>query len=283
MESETSSPWNKGRTVGKKLAFSLDQINEITKHLKVSKQWHDLCLLTLGIDTMLRGSDLLKLTVSDVMNQSGEVRGTFPLRQTKTAHGVFPVLSPTTKGACQRWIACSKKSRTDFLFTGRKTDTSSPISGCVYRCLVKRWAEAIRLDPEPYSTHSLRRTKPVYMFGQGVKIEYLTLLLGHKTPQATMEYLGITLHQAQQLALEHDVFQKSQAGGRSRKSQTAKTGIAEPFLTEARPLETQILKLQSSIENLEQKFSDLLTVNQKQSDLLHQFLTNPSKPNMTKD
>ncbi len=147
MEPEISPPWNKGRTVGKKLAFSLDQINEITNHLKSSKQWHDLCLLMLGIDTMLRCSDLLKLKVSDVMTQYGEVRGTFSLRQTKTAHGVFPVLTPTTQEACQRWISYSGKSGADFLFTGKKTDTSSPISPCVYRCLVKRWAELINLDP----------------------------------------------------------------------------------------------------------------------------------------
>ncbi len=121
------------------------------------------------------------------------------------------------------------------------------------------------------------------MFGQGVKIEYLTLLLGHKTPQATMEYLGISLHQAQQLALEHDVFRKPQASGRPRKYQTAKTGLADTFLTEARPLETQILKLPSSIENLEQKFSDLLEMNKRQSDLLHQFLDKSAKPNLTKD
>lgn len=202
----SATPWNKDRIIGQKTAFTPAEIAKIIRHLKSEKSRHELCLFTLGIDTMLRCSDLLQLRVSDVLTHKGTVRKKFPTRQTKTKNAVFPVLTKATQEACERWIDISGKTGSDFLFTGKKTDTSTPVTDCVYRAYVKKWADFVGVDPSDYSTHSLRRSKPIYMYRQGVKIEYLTILLGHKTPQSTMEYLGLTLEKAQNLALEHDIF-----------------------------------------------------------------------------
>ena len=63
------------------------------------------------------------------------------------------------------------------------------------------------MDSSQYSTHSLRRTKPVYMYSKpDVTIEDLMMLLGHKSPESTIRYLGIDIEQAQKKAIKYDLF-----------------------------------------------------------------------------
>ena len=83
-----------------------------------------------------------------------------------------------------------------------------PISTSYLRRLVKRWAERLELDPENYSSHSLRRSKPAAMYAAGVRPETLRLLLGHASIVSTQEYLGIEKHQALSAAREFDVFKE---------------------------------------------------------------------------
>ena len=141
-----SAPWNKARAVGQRRAFEPDQVRAIAEYLASEHRWHELCLFTLGIDTMLRASDLLALRVEDVAVPGKAISETISLRQKKTRHGVYPVLTPATRRAVAKWISESGKSRNDHLFTGHKPINATAISECVYRRLVKSWAEAIGLD-----------------------------------------------------------------------------------------------------------------------------------------
>jgi len=60
-------PWNKGMVVGQMRPFTKTQIQSITRTLEEKKSFRDLCLFCLGIDTMLRSSDLVDVKAEDVI------------------------------------------------------------------------------------------------------------------------------------------------------------------------------------------------------------------------
>jgi len=208
MNRDYSQPWNKGRTVGPRQALEQKEISQIYAFLSEQNMLHDLCLFTVAIDTMLRASDLLKLRVSDLVHENGEVKTTFPLKQKKTANGVFPVLTPNTKKAVLAWIKESDKQMTDYLFTREKSSHEQPITIGFYRTLIKTWVDKIGLPPEYYSAHSLRRSKAIFMYRNGVTVELIGRLLGHKSPVSTIRYLGIDEEQAKEAALKYDILKK---------------------------------------------------------------------------
>lgn len=200
------TPWNKGRSVGQRLAFTQRQVIAIYEYLKSHNLLHDLCLFMVAIDSFLRCGDVLKLKVRDLQTASGLFRQSFPWRQQKTKYNVVPVLTDQTRRICADWITYSGKQPDDYLFTRSKAADGLPICDTYYRELVKHWAECIGLDGEQYSTHSLRRSKPTWLYEQGVSVENIGQLLGHKSTEATLRYLGLTLAKAQAEALKHDIF-----------------------------------------------------------------------------
>ena len=66
----------------KKRAFSKKQIQTLRKIL--DDRPRDLVLLNVGVDTALRGSDLLNLKVHDVRTEWGEIRESFYVKMKKT-------------------------------------------------------------------------------------------------------------------------------------------------------------------------------------------------------
>lgn len=199
-------PWNKNRCVGPRIALTQPQVLLLEKRFQDIRDRHDRCLFMLAVDSMLRCGDLLQLKVGDVMKGGSVIRDQLNWKQQKTQKGVYPVLTAATQEACFDWIKKSGKGSGDYLFTRRKPKHSKPISGSNYRSLIKKWVESLDLDSADYSTHSLRRTKPVFLYQHGVSIEDIAILLGHKDPQSTMHYLGLTIGKAQSEAVYFDIF-----------------------------------------------------------------------------
>ena len=72
--------------------------NEVTSLRKLleEKPLHSL-LLNIGVDTMLRGSDLLNLKVSDLVTESGKVKTEVRVKMMKTKkHTLLIPLSPNS-------------------------------------------------------------------------------------------------------------------------------------------------------------------------------------------
>ena len=194
--------WNKGRAVGERIGFSISEIQQIYKSLQNNP--FELCLFCLAIDTMLRGSDILKLKVKDIQDTTGKIRTYLVFKQQKTKYPVYPVITQHTADACAWWIATSKKQANDYLFTIRN---NKPITTGWYRCLVKRWASDIGLNNQDYSSHSLRRSKALYLYHtKGVDIHHISQLLGHSSTMATNRYLRTDISEAQRIALEADML-----------------------------------------------------------------------------
>ena len=79
--SRTKTPWNKGLIAGQKLAFTIDEIAHLEENLLLKKHWHDLALLSFGLDTMFRSSDLLATQVWQVTYQNGTIRSLIARRR----------------------------------------------------------------------------------------------------------------------------------------------------------------------------------------------------------
>ena len=223
---------------------------------------------------MLRCGDLLSLKVRDICDRYGVVQEYFHYGQEKTDGGVAPALTHTAREACQKWIKISGKNSDDYLFTRFKTDTSEPISDDTYRKIVKVWAELLGLNPEGYSTHSLRRTKPHFMYRRGVKIEYISELLGHKNTATTYRYLGITREEAQAHAVEHDIFKKSQHRKiKKRRPKTINPTLAcDVFTAGFEELREDVQQIKAALSRIEDAFSDQSRTLQSQSNLLDLIL-----------
>ena len=199
--------WNRGRAVGERIAFSPQETQAILAYLDKASAHHDACLFALGVDTMLRCSDLLRLRVRDLVDDQGNIRRELIRRQQKTGRNVAPVLTATSQRLTRQWIDVSGKRAEHFLFTREKAIDSPPISPGYYRTLIKKWASDIGLTDERYSSHSLRRTKPSYLYHHGFSdLEHIARLLGHATTDATIRYLGIENRTAQSHALQGDIF-----------------------------------------------------------------------------
>ena len=247
MPGTKSTPWNKGKSVGQRLALAQTFLLRLVELLRAAKKVHDLVLLMVGVDTMLRVSDLLNLRVCDLLSPDGGVRETFSWRQQKTNRAVEPLLSEQTRQALLEWITLSGKSSSDYIFTRTKNSHGKPISADAYRKIVKQWAEMLGLEPTLYSTHSIRRTKPTFMYQRGVSIEDIALLLGHRSKESTMRYLGLTIAQAHNQARTHDIFDtRKQGGQRDNPASASDPNLSDKQLkTLARYIAEEQLRLSS--------------------------------------
>lgn len=203
-----SVPWNKGKSVGARQAFTAHEIRTLVRYFEQTRNYRELALMTVAVDSMLRVSDLLQLRTSDMLDSFGKPKTTLRLKQQKTQSPVIATLTKTALQALTRWIEASGKTPNDFLFTSLRSGyTDQSLSDSALRRMIKQWAaDILGLDPSQYSVHSLRRTKPTFMYQCGVAIEHIALLLGHKDVKSTLRYLGIDQHQAHQEALDHDIF-----------------------------------------------------------------------------
>ena len=64
---EFITPWNKDRIIGQKKPLHISHIWGIRIRLELEGRTRDLALFNLGLDSKLRGCDLVKLKVSDVV------------------------------------------------------------------------------------------------------------------------------------------------------------------------------------------------------------------------
>jgi integrase len=189
----------KGRAEGQKTPFTERQVEMIDAILAEDKSLlaiRNRALMRTSIDTMLRGNDVLKLTVGDV-SYRGEVRDEFFVKMKKTKKTVKCQLLPKAQKAVAKWLAISGKDD--------PSERVFPITLRQYSRVVKSFAEMLRLDPRIYSTHSMRRTKPAIIYAKTKNIAVVKRLLGHAGLQATSEYLGVDAAEAFAVAREFDI------------------------------------------------------------------------------
>ena len=181
-------PWNKGKIVGQKTPFKLKDIWALRVRLQMANRVHELALFDLGIDSKLRGCDLVKLKVRDICH-GDQVATRAIVMQHKTQRPVQFEITPATRDAVQKWIRQARLKSEDFLFPSRIHD--SPHLGTrQYARILEGWVEELGLDPMAYGTHSIRRTKATLIYRRTKNLRAVQLLLGHSKldylPRRTM-------------------------------------------------------------------------------------------------
>ena len=74
-----------------------------------------------------------------------------------------------------------------------------------YARIVDAWVREIGLDPAAYGTHSMRRTKPTLIYRRTKNLHAVQLLLGHSKLESNVQYLGIDVDDALEMAEQTEV------------------------------------------------------------------------------
>jgi len=196
-------PWNKGKLIGQKKPLKLKEIWTIRVRLQMAGDVRGLALFNLAIDSKLRGCDLVKLRVSDVMHQNRVMRRSTVMQQ-KTHQRVQFEITEETREAIGAWVSAAKLRPSDYLFRSR-LKTSTHLSTRQYARIVHSWTDQIGLDPCEYGTHSLRRTKASLIYQRTKNLRDVQLLLGHTKLESTVRYLGVEVDDALELAEQTEI------------------------------------------------------------------------------
>lgn len=111
-------PWNAGQNVGPKRPVWRRDIWAIRFYLDEHRRLRDRCLFDLAIDTKLRGCDLVKLRIGDLVS-GGQVRNRATVIQQKTARPVQFEIMAETRSTLIRWLERRGGNISDFVFPSR--------------------------------------------------------------------------------------------------------------------------------------------------------------------
>lgn len=190
--------WNAGHKLGAKRPLKPKQVWAIRFWLDREGRLRDRALFDLAIDSKLRGCDLVKVRIGDLVS-GGRIRGRAMVVQQKTRRPVqFELLEPA-RTSLLAWLERRGGSVDDFAFPSR-TEKDHHISTRQYSRLVDEWVTAIGLRKEDYGTHSLRRTKAAIIYKQTGNLRAVQILLGHTKIETTVRYLGVEVEDALALA-----------------------------------------------------------------------------------
>lgn len=194
----TGGGWNRGKKVGQKRPFTPEQITIIRYAMAAQgASARDVALFETALSTMLRSSDLLNLTVGDVVD-GYDIAEAIEIRQKKSRRGVIAHLSDRARKALDAHIKreCYDEgrgltaNRNLWLTNGRK------LRRVKYASIIKGWAVMAHLDPKHYGTHSMRRTMAAHIFEETKDHETVRQLLGHASIASTSTYLNVPSEKA---------------------------------------------------------------------------------------
>jgi integrase len=191
-------PWNAGRKLGAKRALKAQQVWAVRFWLDRARRPRDRAMFDLAIDSKLRGCDIVKIKIGDLVS-GGRVRSRAIVVQQKTGRLVQSELLEPAHGSLLAWFECRGGTLDDYAFPSR-TDHADHISTRQYARLVDIGVTGIGLRGEEYGTHSLRRTKASIIYKRTGNPLAVQILLGHTKIESTVRYLGVDVEDALTLA-----------------------------------------------------------------------------------
>ena len=183
----------KGRTIMVEPIKDLKDVKSIKRLL--SDRPRDLCLFTIGINTNLRASDLLRIIAGQVRElKAGDE---LVLKEQKTGKPRRITINKAVAASIQSLLASKEYKDEDALFQGQRGCLTVP---SVNR-LVKLWCNAINLKGN-YGSHTLRKTFGYHQrvtFGRG--IPELMTVFNHSSQKQTLDYLCVQPDEVRDLYL----------------------------------------------------------------------------------
>lgn len=190
--------WNAGKLIGAKKALKPQQVWAIRFMLDREQRVRDRAMFDLAIDSKLRGCDLVKIKIGELVS-GGRVRSRAIVIRRKTRRPVqFEILEPA-RTTILTWLERRGGTVEDYAFPSR-IDHAAHISTRQYARLVNEWVSGIGLHAEDYGTHSLRRTKASIIYKRTGNLRAVQILLGHTKIESTVRYLGVDIDDALALA-----------------------------------------------------------------------------------
>ena len=183
----------KGSSIMVEPVKDLKDIKSIKRLL--SDRPRDLCLFTIGINTNLRASDLLRLTAGQVRElKAGDE---LVLKEQKTGKPRRITINKAVAASIQSLLVSTEYKDEDALFKSQRGCLTVP---SVNR-LVKSWCKAINLKGN-YGSHTLRKTFGYHQrvtFGRG--IPELMTVFNHSSQKQTLDYLCVQPDEVRDLYL----------------------------------------------------------------------------------
>lgn len=157
-------------------------------------------LFTMGINLHLRIGDLLKLKVKNVKDKKGDMKKQIYIREEKTNREIKPAINEAAQEALELFFDKSNHlSPETYLF--RRTKKNEPLTRQRVWQLVREWTDMVGLKGE-FGCHSLRKTKGYQARMKGFSIEVIQEMYGHRSPDVTRRYIGITRDEIKAVEME---------------------------------------------------------------------------------
>lgn len=163
----------------------------------------ELALFNLGIDSKLRGCDLVALKVRDVSH--GEQLATRAIvMQHKTKRPVQFEITAATRDALQARIKQAALKSDDSLFPSRLHE--SPHLGTrQYVRILGHWVDELGLERAEYGTHSMRRNKAALVYRRTKNLRAVQPLLGLSKLESTVRYLCVEVDDALEISEQTEI------------------------------------------------------------------------------
>lgn len=174
----------KGSTIKVEPIKRVKDIQTIKKLLADNPR--DFALFTIGINTNLRASDLLRIKAGQVRNL--KPNDSFEIKEKKTKKPRRVTLNGACIDAIRNLLASAPFEDSDYLFRSQRADVL--IVPSLVR-MVKKWCKAINLKGN-YGSHTLRKTWGYHQrVTFGTDLPRLMVCFNHSTQKQTLDYLCI--------------------------------------------------------------------------------------------
>ena len=179
-----------------------NDIQKLKNYFYMREEYRNYALVTVGLNTALRISDLLHIKWKDVYNEEKQdFYSHIYLNEQKTKKNTIIVLNTSVKEA----LLLYKKhleyyNKENYIFNGQKS-TDKPISRVQAFRIIKDAVDALGLE-EHISCHSLRKTFGYQAWREGTEPALLMTIFNHSSYEITKRYLCIDQDDKDQLFLK---------------------------------------------------------------------------------
>jgi site-specific recombinase XerC len=182
-------PWNTGNMVGAKRPLKPRDVWAIRFFLDKHRRLRDRALFDLAIDSKLRGCDIVKMKIGDIVT-GGAIRNRATVMQQKTSRPVQFELMTEARQTLLNWLNRRGGSLDDIIFASR-INYMGHLSTRQCARLIDEWVGAVGLNVHEYGTHSMRRTMASLIYKATGNLRAIQILLGHSNIENTVRYLGV--------------------------------------------------------------------------------------------